>query len=509
MPLPTPTKIIAVHLNYRGRAEQRGRLPEVPSYFLKPLSSLARDGDPVVRPRGTELLTFEGEIALIIGRRARRVPLERARDHIGWYAPANDVGLYDLQWADRGSNLLSKGQDGFTPIGTPVPAGEINTRELTLRTRVNGEVVQEDSTASMIFPFGLLIADLSRFITLEPGDVILTGTPAGPRPVQPGDVVEVEVEGVGRLRNTIVEADEEIAPIGAQPRVAPATRATAIGSNAPRPVLLSDDAKEALRRVSTATLTVQLSKRGIRNTFLQGLRPTRPDLRLLGYAYTLRYVPLREDVRDGDTAELNAQKRAIESIGPEEVLVIDARQDPGAGTIGDILAARALARGATGIVTDGGLRDSQAVARLDIPTYYQTPHAAVLGLIHYPLETNVPIACGGTLVVPGDVIVGDAEGVLVVPAALAEEIAHDAVEQEEREAWALERVRAGESIRDVYPVSNERLPEYLAWREARRLQQVLAVEPGPSLAVSSQPAADAFEQRLLSQAAADSQEHSR
>ena len=146
-----------------------------------------------------------------------------------------------------------------------------------------------------------------------------------------------------------------------------------------------------------------------------GLRPTRPDLRLLGYAYTLRYVPLREDVRDAEPPGLNAQKRAIESIGPEEVLVIDARREPGAGTIGDILAARALARGATGIVTDGGLRDSPAVSELEIPTYYQAPHAAVLGLLHYPLEANVPIACGGTLVVPGDVIVGDAEGVLVDP----------------------------------------------------------------------------------------------
>ena len=145
---------------------------------------------------------------------------------------------------------------------------------------------------------------------------------------------------------------------------------------------------------------MQIAKRGVRNTFLKGLRPTRPDLRLLGYAHTLRYVPLREDVRDADAAELNAQKRAIEAIGPGEVLVIDARGEAGAGTIGDILAARALARGATGIVTDGGARDSPALAGLEIPTYYQAPHAAVLGLVHYPLESNVPVACGGVLVCP-------------------------------------------------------------------------------------------------------------
>ena len=471
---PAPSKIIGVHTNYRSRAEQRGRVPDVPSYFLKPPSSVGGDGDPVVRPRGTELLAFEGEIALVIGRRARGVTPEQGLEHVGWVAPANDFGVYDMRWADRGSNVLAKGHDGFTPIGPCVPVGEVDPDTLVLRTLVNGEVVQEDSTAGLIFPFGLLVADLSRFITLEPGDVILTGTPAGSRPVEPGDVVEVEIEGVGRVRNAIVEGAEENRAFGAQPRVSPALRAAAFGVPEPRPVTLSEGAKDALRRVSTATLTTQLRRHGIQNTFMGGLRPTRPDLRLVGYAHTLRYVPLREDVRDAETAGLNAQKRAVESIGPEEVLVIDARQEAGAGTIGDILAARVLARGAAGIVTDGGLRDSPAVAGLEIPTYYQAPHAAVLGLLHYPLETNVPIACGGTLVCPGDVIVGDAEGVLVVPAALAEQVAHDALEQEEREEWALERVQAGDSVEGVYPLGEGRRAEFEAWRQARSA----AADPG-------------------------------
>jgi 2-keto-4-pentenoate hydratase/2-oxohepta-3-ene-1,7-dioic acid hydratase in catechol pathway/regulator of RNase E activity RraA len=462
---PAPTKIIAVHLNYRSRAAQRGRVPTVPSYFLKPPSSLARDGDVVVRPRGTELLAFEGEVAVVIGTRARQVTPEEGAGHIGWIAPANDIGLYDLRWADRGSNLMAKGQDGFTPLGSPVPVDGHDLASLVLRTRVNGEVVQEDSTANLLFGFGLLIADLSRFVTLEPGDVILTGTPAGSRPVEPGDEIEVELEGVGRVRNRVVESETPLAGHGAQPKVSAEVRGEAWGTGAPRPFSLSEEARDALREVSTATLTTQLRRRGIANTFMAGLRPTRPDLRLLGYAYTLRYVPLREDFRDADTAELNAQKRAVESIGPDEVLVIDARGEPGAGTIGDILAARALARGATGIVTDGGLRDSPALAALEIPTYFQAPHAAVLGLLHHPLETNVPIACAGTLVVPGDVIVGDAEGVLVIPAALAEEVARDALEQEHREAWALERVKAGESIRGIYPLSDARRPDYEHWRE--------------------------------------------
>jgi 2-keto-4-pentenoate hydratase/2-oxohepta-3-ene-1,7-dioic acid hydratase in catechol pathway/regulator of RNase E activity RraA len=462
---PPPSKIIAVHLNYRSRAEQRGRIPTVPSYFLKPPSSLAADGDDVVRPRGTELLAFEGEVAIVVGSRARQVSPESGAAHIGWIAPANDLGLYDMRWADRGSNLLAKGHDGFTPLGAPVPVDGHDLGALTLRTRVNGEIVQEDSTANLLFGFGLLIADLSRFVTLEPGDVILTGTPAGSRPVEPGDEIEVELEGIGRVRNRVVESDAPIAGHGAQPMVSAAVRGEAWGTGAPRPVSLSDAARYALNRVSTATLTVQLRRRGISNTFMQGLRPTRPDLRLFGYAYPLRYVPLREDFRDADTADLNAQKRAVESIGPDEVLVIDARGEAGAGTIGDILGARALARGASGIVTDGGMRDTPAFAALDIPAYYRAPHAAVLGLLHHPLETNVPIACGGTLVVPGDVLVGDAEGVLVVPAALAEEVARDALEQEQREAWALERVKAGESIRGIYPLTDARRADFERWRE--------------------------------------------
>ena len=181
----------------------------------------------------------------------------------------------------------------------------------------------------------------------------------------------------------------------------------------------------------------------------------------------MRYVALREDVRDADKAPLNAQKAAIEAIEPDEALVIEAREDPGAGTIGDILVARVLARGGTGIVTDGGLRDSPAVAGLDVPTYYQAPHGSVLGLVHHPLESIVPVTCGGVLVMPGDVMVGDAEGVVVVPAAMAEEVAHDATEQELREEWALERVQAGESVRGMFPMAPERREEFEAWRAAR------------------------------------------
>ena len=181
-----PPKIVAVHLNFRSRAEQRGRFPAHPSYFLKPSSSISRDGAPVVRPRGCELLVLEGEIGVVIGTRARNVTPQEGAAHVGWITAANDFGVYDFRWADRGSNVLAKGQDGFTPVGPRlVPASELDLGALVLRTRVNGETVQEDSSANLIYDFGALIADLSRLMTLEPGDLILTGTPAGSQPVQP------------------------------------------------------------------------------------------------------------------------------------------------------------------------------------------------------------------------------------------------------------------------------------------------------------------------------------
>jgi 5-oxopent-3-ene-1,2,5-tricarboxylate decarboxylase / 2-hydroxyhepta-2,4-diene-1,7-dioate isomerase len=463
--LSTVGKVVAVHLNYHSRAEERGRIPATPSYFLKPPSSLSADGAPIVRPAGCELLCYEGEIALVIGSAARRVSVADALAHVGWVTAANDLGVYDLRWADRGSNVLAKGQDGFTPIGPRlVPASELDLDDLAVRTYVNGALVQEGHTSELLFPFAQLVADLSRFMTLEPGDVILTGTPANSRPLEPGDTVEVEVSGVGRIRNEVV-AGEALEPIGAMPKVDDEARAQALGETGRR--LPSEEMLDALRRVSTATLTTQLQRRGIRTPFMQGLRPLRPDLRLVGVAHTLRYVAVREDVVASRAGAPNAQRRAIEAVAPGEVLVIEARNEAGAGTIGDILALRALRRGAAGIVTDGGVRDSPAVGALPIPTYCRAAHASVLGTHHYPLETNVPVSCAGVLVMPGDVIVGDAEGVMVVPAALAEEVARDALDQELVEEFALERVDAGESTVGVYPLADERRAEFEAWLAAR------------------------------------------
>ncbi|MFZ1997652.1 MAG: fumarylacetoacetate hydrolase family protein [Solirubrobacteraceae bacterium] len=466
----TPGKVVGVHLNYHSRAAQRGRVPSEPSYFLKPATSLSGSGD-VVRPPGAELLAFEAEIAVIIGTRARNVSPEEAASYIGWYAPANDFGLHDFRWADRGSNVMAKGQDGYSPIGPAMAAQGVDPTTLHLTSTVNGQVRQDTTGADLIFTFAQLIADLSRFMTLEPGDVILTGTPAGANVVAPGDVVQVTLEGAGSVTSTIVEGAAALAPYGAMPKATDEARAFATGvtpaSATAGPPRLSPDAEAALRRVSTATLTVQLTRRGIQTTFLTGLRPTRSDLRMVGYAHTLRYVAIRADVRESLQGSEDAQKRAIESVAPGDVLIMEARGEPGAGTIGDILAARVLARGGAGIVTDGGVRDTPGVTELDIPTYYRTPNASSLWNAHIPLDVDVPITCAGVLVMPGDVIVGDAEGVVVLPLGLAEEIAHAALEVEDREAFALERVKAGESFRGLYPLSDERRPDYETWKATR------------------------------------------
>ena len=219
----TPSKIIATHLTYRSRAVEyaMARLPETPSYFMKPPSSLSGHGAPVVRPAGCRFLNYEGEVAVVIGRRCRGVSVAQALDYVAGYTVANDWGVHDFRHADRGSMLRVKGQDGFCPLGPAlVDAADVDPEDLTLRTFVNGELAQEGHTGTdLMFSFAYQIADLARLITLEPGDVLLTGTPAHSRPVAPGDVVAVEIDGIGRLENHVVQSEEELEPVGEQPAV--------------------------------------------------------------------------------------------------------------------------------------------------------------------------------------------------------------------------------------------------------------------------------------------------
>src|SRR5215467_4123128 len=257
--VPPPSKIIAVHVSYRSRAMERDALPPWPSYFLKPPSTLADSGAPVARPPGCELLAFEGEVALVIGRRACRVSRADGWDHVGWITAANDFGVYDLRYADRGANVRSKGIDGFTPLGPRlIDARAVDLATVRLRTWVNGALAQDTWPArDMLFGFGDIVADLSRLTTLEPGDVILTGTPTGSTVVTPGDVVEVEVtagdQSSGILRSPIVEADYRLDPPGAMPQAGDAVRAAAYGRPGV-PQARAQDLLAGLREVSTATL---------------------------------------------------------------------------------------------------------------------------------------------------------------------------------------------------------------------------------------------------------------
>ncbi|MFD7136276.1 fumarylacetoacetate hydrolase family protein [Streptomyces sp. NPDC059894] len=238
-----PSKIVAVHLNYRSRAEQRGKSPAFPSYFLKAPSTLTESGSTLAVPADCELLAFEGEIALIIGTEAHRVSRDAAWQHVSGVTAANDFGLYDLRYADPGSNVHSKGLDGCTPLGPIVlEAPDLDPSSLRLRTHVNGRLAQDAQVQDdMLFDFGYVIADLSRFMTLEPGDVILTGTPAGSSVARPGDVVEVEVAGTarngervstGHLRTTITTDDFRVGSLLPAPRADAAARAAAYGSPA-------------------------------------------------------------------------------------------------------------------------------------------------------------------------------------------------------------------------------------------------------------------------------------
>ncbi|MDQ6672386.1 MAG: ribonuclease activity regulator RraA [Chloroflexota bacterium] len=220
------------------------------------------------------------------------------------------------------------------------------------------------------------------------------------------------------------------------------------------------------RRISTATLTSQLQKRGFGNTFMLGVLPLRPEMRLAGQACTLRFIPTREDLEPpGETDNRTSKQRlAVEAVGPGDVLVIDARGDVRAATLGDILAARIKQRGAAGIVTDGAFRDTPSIRGLDLATYAQGQNPYASSRIHHPQDVNVPIGCGGVAVVPGDLVVGDGEGVVVVPRAIAEEVVQAALEQDQRETFIMAKIRQGASILGVYPPDASTLAEYEEWK---------------------------------------------
>jgi 5-oxopent-3-ene-1,2,5-tricarboxylate decarboxylase/2-hydroxyhepta-2,4-diene-1,7-dioate isomerase len=227
-----PTKIVCIHLNYESRVKEfLATMPPAPTYFHKPVSALNAHGGEVRRPPRCRYLNYEGEIAIVIGRECRHVAPADAGSYIAGYTIANDYGLHDFRDTDAGSMLRVKGSDTLCPLG-PGLVDDWDVRGKRIRTLVNGEVRQDGSTDEMVWDMNYLVADLARTITLVPGDVILSGTPANSRPVEPGDVVEVEVEGLGLLRNTIVEGDVPIRDdVGAQPSESEEVISTAFGGD--------------------------------------------------------------------------------------------------------------------------------------------------------------------------------------------------------------------------------------------------------------------------------------
>ncbi|MXW62033.1 MAG: FAA hydrolase family protein [Acidimicrobiaceae bacterium] len=227
-----PTKIICIHLNYSSRVDEfMTKLPAAPTYFHKPVTALCGHGADVVRPEGCEWLNYEGEIAIVIGRTCRNVSPAQAGDYIAGYSVANDYGLHDFRDTDAGSMLRVKGSDTLCPVG-PGLVTDWDFRDKRIQTLVNGEVRQDATTDEMEWDMHYIVADIARTITLVPGDILLSGTPANSRTVYPGDVVSVSVEGLGELTNTIVSGPTPIrTDVGAQPSDSEEVRSTALGGD--------------------------------------------------------------------------------------------------------------------------------------------------------------------------------------------------------------------------------------------------------------------------------------
>ncbi len=234
---------------------------------------------------------------------------------------------------------------------------------------------------------------------------------------------------------------------------------------------LSDATRAALMGVSTATLCTALFKRGLRNQFIQDVHPLNAGLpNMVGEAFTLRYIPAREDLNGLAVFQdrSHPQRKAVEECPPGSVFVIDSRKNPRAASAGSILVSRLMMRGVAGVVTDGGFRDSPEIATLPFPAYHNRPSAPTNLTLHQALDINVPIGCGDVAVWPGDVVVGDREGVVVIPAAIADEIAAEAVEMTAFEDFVGEKVLEGRSILGLYPPTDEQSRvDFAAWRVAK------------------------------------------
>ncbi|MGB1251109.1 MAG: ribonuclease activity regulator RraA [Candidatus Promineifilaceae bacterium] len=239
-----------------------------------------------------------------------------------------------------------------------------------------------------------------------------------------------------------------------------------------RPVSLSAETKSKLANISTATLTSQLILHGFKNTFLTGIQPLLPNQKMIGYAVTLRFIPAREDMPAKMTdLSINPQRLAVESLGPDDVLVMDARGEVRGAVFGDVFGWRMKVLGAAGFVTDGSVRDTAGCKEIGLPIYFKEAQATRSNIWHHPADWNVLIGCAGVLIEPGDIIVGDAEGVVAIPAHVAESVVNAAHQQELREQHVIDMVKAGRSTIGIYPAKDATLAEFDAWLQEKRSNQ--------------------------------------
>jgi len=239
----------------------------------------------------------------------------------------------------------------------------------------------------------------------------------------------------------------------------------------PEKATLSPSTMDNLAATTTATLTTQLFRRGFRNTFMQEVRPlARYGVNMIGPAFTLRYIPAREDVDSyGVTPDPNElQREAVDSVPAGHVLVMDCRRDARAASAGDVYVTRLKVRGVAGLVSDGGIRDSAAIGGMDLPVFCGGPSAPSNRTLHRAVDYNLPVGCGGVAVYPGDVLVGDADGVAVIPRGIVDDVAADAAEQGRLEGYIQQRVAGGERLQGLYPVNDRTRADFAAWRAGNK-----------------------------------------
>lgn len=416
--------VYAAHGNYHSRAQETGRLPERPGYFIKPATSLARDGGTFTLPDGVEQVSVEAELALVFGRRAHRLARRDAWSSVAGVSIALDIGVAGRRGWDAGSNVRAKGGPGFTPVAADVLPLADPGSPARVRAWLNGRPVQDAGTDDMVFDLTRLIADLLDAVEVLPGDLLLTGTPAGVFTAAAGDTVEARLDlPDGRVAGPL---RIEVAPPvpGTPPEASP-----------------SPEELARLADLPTASLDTALHRLGFPSGTPAGVAPLSSGARMLGRARTVRLVPDRPDLRDAVVAP-GPHRRTFETLGVGEVVVIEARGLTSTGTVGDILAATAASRGGAGVVTDGAVRDSAAVAASGLPVFAAGRHPAALGRAHLAWEAGGVISCGGVAVAPGDVVVGDDDGVVVLPIPVVRRVVAIAEQIEREDAARLARLAA-------------------------------------------------------------------